>query len=271
MDRKLIVLASLMVLLLFAMVFLIGIAIGTGSQGNLGFAGDSLSSWVSALATAVIAVLTIVLAKETWELRRLQITQIEQIRRDAIKPSIAVVLKASSVGISFMNVHVANNGSGLAQNIRFFFSNQNPDAQDVFDYISEQIEGIAFMSDGISSMAPGQELSSFFLNFIDLNGKFPEDHAFNFHCTVRICYADLEGTEFESNTTIRFAELKGISKLGTDPTKKLADSVEKIQKDMHSIMVGLKRIRTDVYTSDDREKERQELEQDRAAMNAPQN
>ncbi len=247
-----------MAVLLLAMVLLIGVAIGAGSQGDLGFVGDSLSSWVSAIATAVIAVLTIVLAKETWALRKLQLEQIEQIRKDAIKPSIAIVLKDSPVGISFTNVHVVNNGSGPAQNIQFSFSNLNHDAQDVFDYVQEQIDEIAFLSSGVSSLAPGQERMSFLLSFIDLNSKFPEGHSFNFHCSVQISYEDLEGSEFESSTTFRFGELRGVSQLGTDPDKKIADAVDKIQKDLRKVMTGFNRIRTDVYTSSDRERERQE-------------
>jgi hypothetical protein len=43
----------------------------------------------------------------------------------------------------------------------------------------------------------------------------------------------------------------------------IAQHLEKIQKDFHHLSTGFKRIKTDVYSSEDREQERKEWEEHR--------
>ena len=120
-----------MSVLVVAIFFLLGLSVGMSSQGLVAFGNDTLSAWVSAIATVVIALLTIFLAKETWELRRVQLSQIEQIRKDSIKPSVSLYLKSSPVSVNLIDIHIINDGRGTAQNIKFKFTNKSKDAQDV--------------------------------------------------------------------------------------------------------------------------------------------
>ena len=95
-----------MIVLVVAIFFIMGFALGVSSQGLLAFGNDTLSAWVSAFATVCIALLTIFLAKETWELRRVQLSQIEQIRKDSIKPSVSLYLKSSPVSFNIIDIGV---------------------------------------------------------------------------------------------------------------------------------------------------------------------
>ena len=42
--------------------------------------------------------------------------------------------------------------------------------------------------------------------------------------------------------------------LGDDPINKIAQSIEKIQKDVHALSSGFSHFQVDTYTSEDREK-----------------
>lgn len=64
------VFGTLMILIVLTIFFFMGLSVGLGSQGDLVLSSDTLSAWVSALATVCIAILTIFLAKETWALRQ---------------------------------------------------------------------------------------------------------------------------------------------------------------------------------------------------------
>lgn len=261
MDRFSVILRLVMGLFLLVIVLLISLAIKAFITGEFELTNGALSSWVTALSTATIAGLTIFLVRETRELRNIQLNQIEQIRKGAIKPSISVVLKESSVELNFLNIHVTNHGAGTAQNVSFTFTNQNPDAQDVFNYVNEQIAKLAFLTEGIGSLGPNHERSSYILNFIDVSKKFHE-RAFDFHSNLSVSYEDLEGTSYSIQTSFNFRELKGVSNLNSgDPLRKLSGSLEKIRDDIHKFSIGHRRLITDVYNSDDRDRERKERQE----------
>lgn len=51
------------------------------------------ASWVSAFATVAIAILTVVLAKETWALRKAQNKQVDSLRKETLRPQVSVTLE----------------------------------------------------------------------------------------------------------------------------------------------------------------------------------
>lgn len=248
-----------MITLVIGIFFIMGLAIGASSQGSLTFGNDTLSSWVSALATVCIALLTIVLAKETWELRRVQLSQIEQIRKDSIKPSVSLYLKHSPVSFNFMDVHVINSGVGTAQNIKFKFMNKSKNAQDVYDYLQGQFGKLVILSNGISSLGAGEKRTSYVFSFIELRNKFGPK-SLEYLAEVDIEFQDIEGKTYTSVSYFNFSEYTGISKLGSDPVHKISSTLEKIQKEIGHFASGFKKLRTDIYTSSDRQKEKEEME-----------
>lgn len=262
---------TIMSLLVLIIVFLIGLSIGIASQGELNFSNDTLSSWVSALATVCIAVLTIFLAKETWALRQVQLLQIEQIRKEAIKPSIDVYLKNSPAAYNFIDVHIVNSGSGVAQNIGFSFSNKNHNASDVYNYLYEKFSRLSILATGISSLGSGEKRTSFLFSFIDLHNKFGEE-AFELNADVLISFHDNEGKHYTSRASFNFYEYKGISEIGGgEPMYKISSILEKIQKDIGHFASGFKKLKTDVYTSQDRADERERWEKEWEELEAKKN
>lgn len=260
------IVGSLAVLLMLPVIFIVGLVVGINIADSITLSQDTLSSWVSAFATVTIAVLTIVLAKETWALRLIQLAQIEEIRKDSIKPSVNLYLKSSPAAFNFIDVHVVNNGPGTAQNIRFNFKNGSADAQDVYEYLLDELNKLVILQKGISSLSSGEHRTSYLFSFIDLHQKFGEK-ALEFIAEVEIAFEDTEGSEYWSRSYFNFTEYKGVSELGGgDPLYKISSQLEKIQKDIGHFASGFKRLRTDVYTSDDREKERERRERQRAEL-----
>lgn len=259
-----------MIVLVVTISFIMGLAVGVSSQGLLATGNDTLSAWVSALATVCIALLTIFLAKETWELRRVQISQIEQIRKDSIKPSVSLYLKSSPVSFNFIDVHIINSGVGTAQNIKFKFTNKSKDAQDVYDYLQEQFGNLVILSNGISSLGAGEKRTSYVFSFIELHEKFG-DKSFEYFAEVDIEFQDIEGKTYASISNFNFMEYKGISDIGGDPVHKISSTLEKIQKEIGHFASGFKKLRTDIYTSDDRKKEQERIEKQREQRKQSQN
>ena len=110
---------GLLALLLVPLIFIGGVVLGLSFQTQLELTADSISSWVAALATVAIAVLTFILAMDTWRLRAAQIEQIEELRREALRPNVEFYLLPAPASFQFINVHIENNGKGAAKNITF--------------------------------------------------------------------------------------------------------------------------------------------------------
>ena len=254
------VFGSIICLLIIAIVFIIGLSIGVGSHGSIAFANDTLSAWVSALATVCIAILTIFLAKETWALRVIQLAQIEQIRKDSIRPSVNLYLKSASAGFNFIDLHIVNSGLGVAHNIKFRFTNRSKETKDVFDHIQQWLDELVILRNGISSLGAGEERTSFLFSFFELHQKFG-DRALEHVAEVDIEFEDIEGKAYSSKSYFNFTEYKGISKLGEgDPLYKISSTLEKLQRDIGHFASGFNRLKTDIYSSDDRKIEREEWE-----------
>lgn len=257
------IVGSLAVILMLPVVFIIGLVVGINIESAITLSQDNLSSWISAFATVTIAVLTIVLAKETWGLRLIQLSQIEQIRKDSIKPSVGLYLKSSPAGFNFIDVHITNNGSGPAQNIKFTFRNASDDAKDVYEHLLSELNKLVILEKGISTLSSGEHRSSYLFSFIDLHQKFGEK-ALECVTEVEVSFEDIEGSKYNSKSFFNFTEYKGVSELGGgDPLNKISSHLEKMQKDIGHFASGFKKIKTDVYTSEDRQAEHDEWEKRR--------
>ena len=260
-EKALWIIGSIIVLMLLPIVFIAGLIIGINVDGSITLTQDNLSSWVAAFATVVIAVLTVVLAKETWSLRNIQLNQIEHIRKDGIKPNIDLYLKSSPAAFSFMDVHIVNNGSGSAQNVTITFENKNTEETAVFEHVVSLFKKLNILKNGISSLGVNEKRSGLVLNFIELNTTH-KDIIFDTNIVVNIVYEDIEGDKYSSKVTMNFSEFLGITELGGgDPLYKISSSFEKLQKDFNSFSKGnsSSKIKVETYTSKDRKKSKEEM------------
>ncbi len=253
-EKALWVIGSIIVLMLLPIIFIIGLVIGINIDSSMELTQDNLSSWVTAFATVVIAVLTIVLAKETWSLRNIQLSQIEQIRKDSLKPNIDLYLKSSPAAFSFIDVHIINNGTGSAQNVTFNFENKNSNESEIFEYVVSLFKKLNILKNGITSLGVNEKRSGFVLNFIELNKEY-KDVIFETNIIVNINYEDIEGDKYKSKATMNFSEFLGITELGGgDPLYKISASIDKLQKDFNGFSKGssFHKIKVDTYTAKDR-------------------
>ena len=71
-------------------------------------------------------------------------------------------------------------------------------------------------------------------------------------------YKSVTGGKYKEKTIIDMSEMKGSYQLGKPNLYAIAQSIVKIQKDFGHIVSGFKRIKSDIYTSEDREMEYQD-------------
>lgn len=262
-DRSLITLILLAGLVIIPLIFILGIVAGSEIQSNTLLTTDSLSSWVTALATVAIATLTFILAKETWYLREAQIEQINSNRIESIRPDISVKLMHNQASFNLIDVEVSNLGKGIARNINFKFMNKSGN-EIIYgeDAIVDQFLNLHIFSNGISSLGITQKISSYLFSFFELKGKLGIDDIFTPYLTIVASYSDIEGNEYFNELIINFAEFKGISEIGGSPLHSVAKDLEKLRKLVEKMSNGSStRLNINSYDSKDRDLARKENEE----------
>lgn len=249
-------------------IFIAGIIFGSELNTSLVLTSDSLSSWVGAIATVSIAVLTFILAKETWHLRNAQIEQLNEIRKEAMRPNVVVNVQPSMVSISFWDVVIQNLGKGIAQNVTFEFKNVDGTvATPENNHLIIIFGKLSLFENGCSSLGLGQSIKSSLFGFGDLERDVGDADLFEQKISLIIKFEDAEGNSYKNSLDIDFKDYKGVSTLGgsTDPTYSIFKELESIRKIFEPVFKnGSKRLKVDSFNSQDRqqEKEQQKIDDD---------
>lgn len=262
-DKAPIVLVVLSGLLFVPLVFIGGLVWGLSLGGNGKLAADTLSAWVGAIATVAIAILTFILARETWYLRLAQIRQIDELKIEAMRPSLEFYILSAQASIHMMNAHIQNNGKGIARNVSFKFYGSSGDVLSSQERaVVEKFQSLNMLKNGLASLGASKERKSFVFSFLDLINK-NGDALFGVKIRASIEFEDAEGRKYASESIVDFSEFKGVSEVGGgDPLYNLYKETEKIVKVLESVQAGMssKRLNINVYSSADREEEQKALE-----------
>ena len=235
-------------------VFIIGIVLGVIIDVNLQYQ-ISWSSWISTLSTTIIASLTIILAVETWRLRRIQQSQIEGLQKEAIRPNVELYLLPSAVSFQLYDIYIENDGNGSAKNISFSISKGSED--DSPNKILDELNNLNMIKNGIRLLGRGQKRKSHLFNFIEMPSGI-----FNSFINISIEYEDIEGRKYQSESVIDFSEYKGILEVGKNPIYEISNHLEKIKNFFEGAKgARTKRIQIDAYLTPDREEEVKKLEE----------
>ena len=238
------------------LLFFFGWAVGRQTGPGVSISPDSISSWVSALATVAIAVLTFILAKETWYLRETQTQQLAELKRENIRPNINVQLDPSRVGLNFVDVKISNLGKGIARKVAVeFLDRQGARVAEGVDPVVEKFRKLAIFRQGIESMGIGQVITSFVFSFIDLNGEL-KGEIFKPLLQMVVRFEDVEGNQYKNEFVVDFAQYQGISELGGgDPLHLMSEELKKLRGVMEKVARSDNRFGVNVYDADDREAE----------------
>lgn len=144
------------------------------------------------------------------------------------------------------------------------FGFRSPRPNDATDSLLRHLGELKSISSGISFLGPSQEFSSYWMNMTEQFDKKIEARLL-FKSTCQ----SATGMSYERQHVIDLSELKGIQRIGEPPLQKIAKSVEKLQQDMQHLASGFKKLKVDVYDSDDRDSERRQWEEERAKRVPP--
>ncbi len=262
-ERSLIPLLIVSGIVIAPLIFILGIVFGSQIQIANILTADSLSSWVAALATVAIAILTFVLAKETWYLREAQIAQVNELKRENIRPNVSVTLVSSPSELNFMIARIHNQGKGIARNIKFtFLDDGEKEIKHLDSEIVDEFLKLHVFSEGMHSLGIEQKIESFLFSFFDLKNKIKGADIFSTYFKIKISYEDVEGTPYFNELTIDFKEFKGITDIGGgEPLHKIAGDMKKLREQFERMLrSSSQRLHINTYSATDREEERSKVE-----------
>lgn len=197
---------------------------------------------VVTVATAVYAALTWILVKETRMMREVQ-----------TEPKLQVTVSSFDFAIHIVRLHVRNVGLGPALNVTFkpkvLAGGQSAEK------LLAEFTDVNFFSVGLKHFGPGQERVSAYTQLTeDHDGKMASVLA------IDVTYSSSTGKSYSDSLVVDMSELKGGYQLGKPHAYAIAQSLEKMQKDIHHLTTGFHRIKSNIYTSEDRAKESAEAQ-----------
>lgn len=208
---------------------------------NIKFLNEN-SGALTVVFSAVVALSTMVYAILTWKL----VTVNEKMMELQIEPNISVFLQPKEGDIYFVEMVIKNIGNGPAYNITF---NVDPD----FEYGENKYLSEKGCFQKLNYLPPGKEFKFFLTSLLEdterkLNTKFD----------VKVKYYDKFDRPASEIFTIDFSEFDGLTQVGEPPLKEIANNTSNISKNIKKISSGTKRIKTEIFTQEDVEREKKE-------------
>jgi len=198
---------------------------------------------VVTLATVVYAALTAILVIETRKLRLVQ-----------TEPRIEITVDSLDFAVHIVRLCIRNIGEAPAKNVTF-----EPvvlDGGEVGKTLLSEFLTPNFFNTGLRYFGPRQfRYSGYTQTSVDF-----EEKAASVIC-FKVSYESVTGKKYKDELVVDMAEIRGRYQLGKPNLYSIAKSMEKIQGDLHHVVIGFKRIKVDNYNADDREEEAREREE----------
>lgn len=199
-------------------------------------------SAVVALSTVIYAVLTALLVSETARMRRAQ-----------TEPRLSAYFKPVEEHVNFGHLYIENIGLGPAFDIKLTIDSRGS-IEGCKKLLNDFLKMKSFER-GANYLGPGQILRSRFTSMT-------EDYEEKIQAvlSIRLDYKCADGTKKAETFIVNFAELEGYGTFGTPSLYAIAQSIEKIQKDIHHLATGFYKPKVQTFNNEDREREFQEWE-----------
>ncbi|MCC6208983.1 MAG: hypothetical protein IT488_12650 [Gammaproteobacteria bacterium] len=203
---------------------------------------------VVAISTVVYALLTAFLVRETAQMRRAQ-----------TEPRLSAYFLPKEEFVNFGHLYIKNIGLGPAYNIRVSIEPEGSAAGS--ELLLKDFLKVKAFEKGLNYLGPGQILRSGFTSMVE---NYQEKINAVLH--VSLSYKSADGKKKSETFRVDFSELEGYGSLGKPHLYSIAQSLEKIERDIHHLSSGFHKLKVHTFDHEDREREKREWEEDRQQM-----
>lgn len=198
---------------------------------------------ITLIFTAAVAIATVVYAIFTWKL----VSETRMMRKVQTEPKISAIIQPKDYWINFIDLIIQNIGLGPAYNIQF-------DIVIDFEDRNLKLSEIGFIKQGLRYLAPNQKIQFFLTNLTEnyeVKIKKPFEIRITYENSIHKLYSDIY--------TLDFSQFTGTSHLGEPPLYKIAENIEKIQKNIDYILTGRNKLQVITYTKKEIEEEEKQI------------
>jgi hypothetical protein len=217
---------------------------------------NSNSGILMLLFSAVVAISTVFYVRLTRSL----VEETRKMRQAQTDPKIEVILKPREEWINMVYVCVRNIGLGPAYDISFQIDKEGNAAG--AEALIHDFTEAKFFATGLRYLSPNEEV---FSNYTLMTKQLEEKIGAVLLFAVR--YRNAVGRSFIDSYRIDFSEWSGRRQGGIPFLYTISQSLENIQKDLHSLTLGFNRLSVNMYGKNDREEETAHFESMREERN----
>lgn len=195
--------------------------------------------------SATVAIATVVYAVLTWKL----VSETRRIRQIQTEPEISIRIAPHEDTIQYFDYIIENIGLAPAYNITFNVVQGDHLIND------PKLSEAGPIKNGIKYFAPKEKITFWggsFPGYMKSDNKTPVE--------IKVAFENSLGEIRNITSIINFEEFLNISRLGEPTIITISKNIKRISDDLHNTLTGFKKLKVDVYTSEDREKERSEIE-----------
>jgi hypothetical protein len=197
------------------------------------------------LSTIIYAILTIILVKETRKMRKSQ-----------TEPKIQIVLETIESSVNTLKLNIKNIGQGPAFNV--VFNSTVIGSEKIGENILNKFSSIKAFSSGLNYLGPSNSFNTGYYNVLSIN-KEDMEKLFEVKISIEVKYNSITKTKYKDIILIDFSELIGTYQLGKPNLLSIAQSLEKIEKNIYNVTSGFRKMKIDLYDSVDRQNEEKEI------------
>lgn len=197
---------------------------------------------ISSIVTAIAAILTAVATFFLWRVTKLLAAETKRMVDASVQPHVVVTLEPNMWAAFHFDINISNVGNAAAYDIEINFDPPLINAK------HRKQRAIPFNK--VSVLKNGQSLISNICEYEQLKDKV-------FKVTVSWTKKVGDSSRQVHEYNYDMSSFDGVSYLGArNPLTQIAEQIKKIREDWQYIASGGKRLKTDVYTEDDRELKR---------------
>jgi hypothetical protein len=187
-----------------------------------------------------------------WRVTRTLATETRRMADAALQPQVVATIVPNRWSTIHLDINVENTGNASAFNVEVAFNPPLTNGE-------ARSEDVPIPFQRISVLKPGQSMNSYLSDVGDYLEK-------NFEVTITWTLSP-ESTDRQSlSYWLNMSDYAGVSYLGArDPNVQIAEELKKLREDWRSVASGFNKIKADVFTNADRERERKFLEDRRKA------
>lgn len=203
------------------------------------------SELILAISTVFLAIFTLVLAFFTFYLWQ-EAKKSREYQIELNRPELSVIFEPSKKYINFIYINIKNIGKNPLYNLKL----NEVEGDFNIPIRDKKLSELSYLKK-IKYIRPNQEIDQFFMSLHSLKDKKVEE----LHFSMYFEYEGHNRKKYYKKFDFDFSQFLDMSQLGDEPMNKIADSLDKIKRDIELFSSGFHKFQVITQTKKEKQEE----------------